>query len=150
MEESIHPATPADRCPACGAPLPPDARSCLSCGSMIVARAMDAAVPAAVPLAEPAEPPFADPPGNPAPVDGQSLDTTPSATPDPLAPGEQRCQWCGGVSPAEADRCAHCQAAFPDPARDAAMLAEAQRRLTIIEQELDARKRPRRFWSRLA
>ena len=150
MEESIHPATPADRCPACGAPLPPDARSCLSCGSMIVARAMDAAVPAAVPLAppvEPVEPPFADPPGKPAPVEGQSLDTTPSATPVPLAPGEQRCQWCGGVSPAEADRCAHCQAAFPDPARDAAMLAEAQRRLTIIEQELDARKRPRRFWN---
>jgi hypothetical protein len=28
------------------------------------------------------------------------------------------------------------------------MLAEAQRRLTIIEQELDTRKRVRRFWSR--
>jgi hypothetical protein len=93
-----------------------------------------------------AEPPRAEP--LPAPQDAAPIDAIPTLAPVALAPGEQRCQWCGGVSPAEADRCAHCQAAFPDPARDAAMLAEAQRRLTIIEQELDTRKRVRRFWSR--
>ncbi|HKV85978.1 MAG TPA: zinc ribbon domain-containing protein [Ktedonobacterales bacterium] len=141
MEDSIRPATPADRCPACGAPLPSDARSCLSCGSPVIAAAGAPAAAEILTRAPVDEPLLWQPP---------SADSPPDPSQAPLAPGEQRCQWCGGVSPAEADRCAHCQAAFPDPARDAAMLAEAQRRLTIIEQELDARKRPRRFWSRLA
>jgi hypothetical protein len=111
---------------------------------MIVAPAeMGIGVPVASPLAQSTEPPLADPLSAPPPSE-----VAPLFAPVTLAPGEQRCQWCGGVSSAGADRCAHCQAAFPDPARDAAMLAEAQRRLTIIEQELDARKRTRRFWSR--
>jgi hypothetical protein len=107
----------------------------------MTAQPVDAIAPASV-----ADPPRADPLR--APMDAGLIDSVPTIAPVALAPGEQRCQWCGGVSPAEADRCAHCQAAFPDPARDAVMLAEAQRRLTIIEQELDARKRVRRFWSR--
>ena len=147
MEETLHLAASANRCPACGAPLSPDARSCLSCGSMMVA-APEMTTQSVGAIASPrvTDPPRAEPLR--APQDAAPIDAIPVVAPVALSPGEQRCQWCGGVSPAEADRCAHCQAAFPDPARDAVMLAEAQRRLTIIEQELDARKRVRRFWSR--
>lgn len=128
-------------CPACGAPLPADARSCLACGSMVVTGSGVAAMTADLAAStQPPEPPLWQPP---------SVDSSPDQAHTPLAPGEWRCQWCGAANPAGADRCVQCQAAYPDPARDVAMLAEAQRRLTIIEQELDARKRTRRFWGLL-
>lgn len=145
MDESVvgaNGAPEASRCPACGSPLPADARSCLACGSIVVAGSAGGSV-APDNLQEPAQP------SEPLLWQAPSIDVTPEQTPRPLNPGEQRCQWCGTVSQASADRCAQCGAAFPDPARDAAMLAEAQRRLTIIEQELDAKKRPRRFWGLL-
>ena len=140
MDEPANETPEANRCPACGSPLPVDALSCLSCGSVVVANvgaspAQD--IPSSAQFTEPS------------PWQAPRNDSASAQPPAPLAPGEQRCQWCGEVSPADAEKCAHCQAAFPDPARDAAMLAEAQRRLTIIEQALDAKKRPRRFWGLL-
>lgn len=145
MDEAVTGAPGAPetkRCPACGSPLPLDARSCLACGSIVVTggEAAHATTPDLSEPAQPPEPPIWRSPG----VDAETEQLT-----GPLGPGEQRCQWCGARSPAEADSCVQCHAAFPDPARDAAMLAEAQRRLTIIEQELDAKKRPRRFWGLL-
>lgn len=130
----------ASRCPACGSPLPPDARSCLACGSIVVSGVEGAITPDLPEPMQPSEPPIWQSPD----AGGAPVQMT-----GPLGPEERRCQWCGSVSPADAESCVQCHAAFPDPARDAAMLAEAQRRLTIIEQELDAKKRPRRLWGLL-
>lgn len=136
MDEPVTVGQTVERCPACGSELPADALSCLACGSPVITAREPIAPDTPPPPAPIAEPPRWPPSSGAALADAST----------PLAPGEQRCQWCGQISPTGATECVHCHAAFPDPARDAAMLAEAQRRLMLMEQELDAKKRPRKFW----
>lgn len=63
---------------------------------------------------------------------------------EPLPEGAVRCQWCGAANPPELERCQKCNAAFPNPDMDLAMLKAAEDRLRVLEDEITLREQQRR------
>ena len=61
-----------------------------------------------------------------------------------LAEGAVRCQWCGAANPPELERCRMCNAAFPNPDMDLAMLKAAEDRLRALEDEITLREQQRK------
>lgn len=64
--------------------------------------------------------------------------------PEPLPVGAVRCQWCGAANPPDVERCVRCNAAFPKPEMDLAMLKAAEDRLRVLEDEITLRENQRK------
>jgi hypothetical protein len=58
-----------------------------------------------------------------------------------------RCQWCGAVNPAGRERCIQCDAAFPKPEQDAAILRASQERIRAAQEYTEMVHRKRGGWS---
>lgn len=61
-----------------------------------------------------------------------------------LPEGAIRCQWCGTANPPELERCRKCNAVFPKPEMDLAMLKAAEDRLRVLEDEITLREQQRK------
>lgn len=69
-----------------------------------------------------------------------------AAAEEPLREDAVRCQWCGAANPPELERCRKCNAAFPNPEMDLAMLKAAEERLRVMEDEISLRSHQRKSW----
>lgn len=118
-EGSSPEATP---CPRCGMPATRRAESgyvvCDTCG---VVQAESSTMPPVADMDEPQE-----------------------AVDEPMMEGAVRCQWCGAVNPAELEQCCRCNAVFPKPEMDLAMLKAAEDRLRVLEDEISLREQQRK------
>jgi ribosomal protein L40E len=125
----------AATCPACGAPAPPGAAICASCGTEI-ASIPASPVSAVLPQTSPAEP---------APTGFDAVAAEMGSSP---AIAVQQCQWCGAENPVGATRCATCNAAFARPDQDAALRRELDVRLREEQVANDVYANRHRFWRR--
>lgn len=112
-------------CPRCGTPARLGAEagtvSCVACGVVSLASV-----------------PGADEPWE---TDEEPI---PEAVNEPLPEGAVRCQWCGAINSSELERCQKCNAVFPKPEMDLAMLKAAEDRLRVLEDEITLRERQRK------
>lgn len=110
-------------CPRCGMPAKMSAESghveCDTCGGVLVESAVSEPL-----LATTSEP--------------QETDD------EPMPEDAVCCQWCGAVNPPELERCRRCNAMFPKPEMDLAMLKAAEDRLRVLEDEINLRERQRK------
>lgn len=72
------------------------------------------------------------------------MDEPREADDEPLPEGAVRCQWCGAVNPPQVERCQRCNAMFPKPEMDLAMLKAAEDRLRVLEDEITLREQQRK------
>lgn len=162
MDANVYPE-PASmslaHCVHCGVPLHIGVANCVSCGLPVSVAAgaptspPAAADPAIAAASDPATPPSAQ-------QDSAIADTTmraPTVVQPPMAQPLQptgpmhRCNWCGAMNPAGADRCASCNATFPKPEQDDLLNRASRERVRLAMQDLEEidRKRSRSFLARL-
>ena len=72
-------------------------------------------------------------------ANGHDDETVADGTPSTL--GEKLCAWCGARSPASAERCQQCNAAFPKPELDAALQRDSDERIAAALDALASQKR---------
>ena len=70
----------------------------------------------------------------------------PAPAGEPLGEDAVRCQWCGAANPPDLERCRACNAVFPNPEMDLAMLKAAEERLRVLEDEISLRTHQRKNW----
>lgn len=80
------------------------------------------------------------------PVTASAVEPAVEPAPDeePLSEGAVRCQWCGTANPPDLERCRRCNAVFPKPEMDLAMLKAAEDRLRVLEDEISLREQQRK------
>src|SRR5579863_3421407 len=122
------------RCAQCGGANAPDASLCAHCGVPLAAE-MLAAPSLSVPDAD-------APDASALIASATTLSTRPDAGPA-VPEGQRRCEWCGELSPADEERCVHCEAVFPRPEQDAAFLRAAEERLRAANDTLAMMQRQR-------
>jgi ribosomal protein L37E len=154
MQQQPESALP--RCPMCGAALQSTATACPACGTPLAGLVLTPRTPTAfatAPAALPTTPaaPSATEPAPTAVADAATADatttdaTTTDATTTDATDATERCDWCGQVSPAGDEQCAHCGAMFPRPETDAALLRQAdERRRAEMESLMTMRRRHQR------